>query len=82
MTVHYATELFQHHYIPENAIYEKPLWYHKRGLMQTSTGYGRKLVTSKMLKIGKRSYRIYCHCFSNIGTCYIISKKQHYVVDL
>lgn len=64
----------------ESHIVEKPLWYHKRGLMQTASGYGSKLVTSKMLKVGKRLHRIYVVCYSNAGSAYIIRKgKREYL---
>jgi hypothetical protein len=55
---------------------DKPLWYHKQGLQQTATGYGSKLTTSKMLKIGKRLHRVYYICYSNSGSCYIIKNGQ------
>lgn len=68
-------------YIPDGLeIVEKPLWFHKRNLMQTATGYGKKLTTSRMLKWNNRLYRIYCSIFSNIGTCYVISKGEEYIV--
>jgi hypothetical protein len=64
--------------IKPDMIVDRPLWYHKRGLMQTATGYGRKLVTSKMLKIGNRLHRIYCCIFSNCGTCYVIYNGEEF----
>lgn len=60
----------------------EPLWYHKRGLMQTNSGYGRKLVTEHMIQIEKRWYRVYNCCFSNSGTNYIIKSGKHIVIDL
>lgn len=60
----------------------EPLWYHKRGLMQTNSGYGTKLVTEHMIQIEKRWYRIYCCQHSNSGTHYIIKKGKHLVIDL
>ena len=61
-----------------NFIVDNPLWYHKKGLSQTATGYGKKLTTTKMLLIGKRRYRIYCSCFSNCGSCYVLIKNERY----
>jgi len=60
----------------------KPLWYHERGLMQTATGFGRKLVTEYMIKLNNsgRWYRVYCCCFSNCGTMYIIKQGKDYCV--
>jgi hypothetical protein len=75
---------------------EKPLWFHNRGLMETSTGYGRKLRTTKMLRLtetGKtllsseglsplnRLYRIYVCCFSNSGSAYIRVSGRNVYVD-
>jgi len=56
---------------------DKPLWYHKRNLMQTASGYGRKLVTPTMVKYNNRLHRVYCCCFSNSGSLYIISKGKN-----
>ena len=64
-------------YLPEGLeTKEVPLWYHKQGLQQTASGYGNKLVTSKMIKYNNKWYRIYCYCYSNSGTAYIISKGK------
>jgi len=60
----------------------EPLWYHKRNLMQTATGYGGRIVTEHMICIGKRWHRVYCACFSNSGTNYIIKNGKHIVIDL
>ena len=59
---------------------EKPLWWHKRGLMFTATGYGSKIPTTKMLLWRGRKYRIYCCIWSNSGTCYICAKEGKYIV--
>ncbi len=58
-------------------IIDAPLWYHKRGLMQTATGYGRKLTTDKKVRHNGRLYRVYCCQMSNAGSLYIISKGQN-----
>lgn len=60
---------------------EAPLWWQEQGLQQTATGYGSKLTTTKMLRYNGRWHRIYCSCFSNIGTCYILSKGQQIIVS-
>ena len=54
---------------------ENPLWFHKAGLTQTASGYGKKLATPYMVKLNNRWYRIYNSCFSNSGTLYIQSKQ-------
>lgn len=70
---------------------EKPLWFHRRNLMQTATGYGKKLVSSKMIRLTswgmkktggtKRLYRVYVCCFSNSGTSYVIINRQKTIID-
>lgn len=57
---------------------EKELWWQKQGLQYTSTGYGSKIPTSKMLRHNNRLYRVYCMVYSNNGSCYIIKDKQLY----
>jgi hypothetical protein len=51
---------------------EKLLHWQKMGLMQTSSGYGAKLTTTKMLKVNNKLHRVYCACYGNSGSCYII----------
>lgn len=55
---------------------ESPLWFHLKGLMQTATGYGSKLTTQYKVKYNNRLYRVYCHCYSNCGSLYIIVKDN------
>ena len=55
---------------------ESPLWFHLMELMQTATGYGSKLTTPYKVKYNNRLYRVYCHCFSNCGSLYIIVKNN------
>jgi hypothetical protein len=67
-------------YLPwDTEIKDAPMWYHKRGLSQTASGYGKKLNTGKMAKYNNKWYRLYCCIFSNIGTCYIISKGKELI---
>ena len=56
----------------EVPVKESPLWFHKQGLMQTATGYGRKLTSSKMVYWEGRWRRVYVCCYSNSGTAYIL----------
>lgn len=37
----------------------------------TRTGYGRRLPTDLMVRIGKRLHRVRCICFSNAGTLWV-----------
>ena len=36
------------------------------------SGYGCKMPTRYMIHIGPRWYRVYCVCFSNAGSLYIV----------
>lgn len=49
---------------------DEPDWM-KRGLQQTHSGYGNRLMTRYKVRIGCRWRRVYCACFSNAGTCYV-----------
>lgn len=51
---------------------------------QTQSGYGKRLPTQYMIKRGTRWHRVYCVCYSNIGTLYIRTKDvtQGIVVDI
>jgi hypothetical protein len=57
------------------------MWYHTRGLMQTATGYGKKLNTGKKALVGNREYRVYANCNSNVASLYIIIKGVKIYVD-
>ena len=59
----------------------KPLWHHVRGLIQTATGYGRKLTTPYMVNYAGRNRRLYCCQISNTGTCYMVIKGKWVVVS-
>lgn len=48
-----------------------PMKVHNLGLMQTSTGYGKKIATATMVNYKGKWRRVYCAIYSNIGTCYI-----------
>lgn len=61
---------------------EKPLWFHKRNLHQTRSGYGRKLSTEYMVKHNNRLYRVYCQIFSNAGSLYILVKGERIYIDI
>lgn len=52
-----------------------PLWYHKKGIMQTATGYGPKLTTVNKIRHNGRQYRVYASCFSNVASLYILTKQ-------
>jgi hypothetical protein len=49
---------------------------------QTASGYGNKLQTSYMVQIDgvSRWYRIYCICWSNSGSIYVLVKGQRFFI--
>lgn len=53
-----------------------PLWWHKKGLRQTTTGFGRKLTTEYKIKYNNKLYRVYCTCFSNCGSLWFTVKGE------
>ena len=59
-----------------------PLWWHERGLQQTASGYGRKLTTPYKVEHNGRLYRVYCVCFSNAGSLYILPGGERLYLDI
>ena len=61
---------------------DKYLWWQLKGLSYTSTGYGRKIPTTKMVRLpgSKQWRRVYCCIFSNSGTCYVETKSKDWIV--
>ena len=66
--------------LPEGERQTKQLWWQERGLSFTASGYGRRIPTSRMVRLNKRWRRVYCCIFSNAGTCYIEQGKNWIVV--
>lgn len=69
-----------HGYITPDAVKEELMPHQKLGLQFTASGYGSKIPTSRMARVGKKWYRIYCACYSNSGTLYIVKGGKHYVI--
>lgn len=67
-------------YITPEDVTQHPLPWQEKGLSYTASGYGNKIPTSRMVKLGKRWYRVYCCIYSNAGTSYIIKDKKKYVI--
>ena len=57
-----------------------PMLCHKLGLMQTSTGYGKRIATATKIQYKGKWRRVYCAIYSNIGTCYIGKLEQGLIV--
>lgn len=62
---------------------EEPLEWQRRGLTYTASGYGRKIPTTRMVKLpgNPRWRRVYCCIYSNIGTCYVTHKDGWIVIN-
>lgn len=58
------------------------LWWQKKGLSYTASGYGSKIPTSRMVKLpgDKRWRRVYCTVFSNAGTCWVQTKNGRVLI--
>ena len=64
----------------DDLIYE-PLWWQKKGLQQTASGYGAKLTNSYKILFEGRKYRIYTTIYSNSGSSWFKCKgKKIYVI--
>ena len=71
-----------HIVVPADRIKHSPMWYHNQGLQQTASGYGSRLVQPWKVKHKRRWYRVYCVCWSNVGTNYINLAGERHVVNL
>ena len=69
-------------FVDRSELVEQPLWFHKKNLMQTSTGYGKNLKTEYMIRYNNKLYRVYYQCFSNSGTFYIKTKQGDIILDI
>jgi hypothetical protein len=56
------------------------LWWQKKGLNYTATGYGHKIPTTRKVWYKGKWRRIYCTIYSNIGTCWIVVKGSRQIV--
>jgi hypothetical protein len=72
-SIRYATELGKYRLFRRHC--------HPHG--QGQDGYGMKITTSIMLQFEdeKRPRRVYCTCFSNAGSCWILRKGEKFYVD-
>lgn len=68
--------------VDKSELINRPLFYHKRNLMQTVTGYGKNLKTEYLIKYNSRFYRVYYCNFSNSGTYYIKTKTSDIILDI
>ena len=67
--------------IEQEAVTYQPLWWQELGIQQTRSGYGSKLVTRYKINFMNKIRRVYCICYSNCGSTYVIVKGQRVFVD-
>lgn len=61
---------------------EQPLWWHKQGRQQTASGYGTKLISSRMVRLEGETIwrRVYVTQWSNSGSAFVrLGGKQLYI---
>jgi len=56
-------------------VYSPPGWM-KRGLQETSSGYGKRLNSGYWIRFNGRMYRIYTTVCSNNGSCWFKTKGK------
>ena len=65
---------YLHNSHPDAVIVESPFEGHPGG---NGYGYGRKIRTGYKVRINNRLHRLYCMCWSNIGTLWVnVGGKQ------
>lgn len=67
---------FPHIYCNRSELVDAPMWWHKRYLSETASGYGRRLNSGLKIHFNGRLYRIYVTCFSNAGTSWFKCKGE------
>lgn len=53
-----------------------PLWWHKQGLSQTSSGYGAKLTTPYKISLDGKMRRLYATCYGNASSVWFLLKGE------
>ena len=62
-------------------IEDRPLWFHLAGLSQTASGYGRRLVSPRMVRLSDgRVRRVYITQYSNSGIAWIVLDGQRRII--
>ena len=72
---------YLHDKCPGYKTVDSPLWWHKRGLSQTASGYGSKLTSPRMVELPDgRKRRVYVTIWSNIGTAWITLDGERWIL--
>ena len=69
-------------YIEPSNVKESMTDWQRLGLSYTASGYGAKIPSSRMVRVGKRWHRVYVTCYSNAGTAWIVLNKQRVIIYL
>ena len=64
---------------PESVVEVKVTEFPRSG--QTASGYGRKIPTRHMVKVGTRWHRVYVMCYGNAGSAYIVKGGETLFLD-
>lgn len=57
-----------------------PMWWHKHGIQETPTGYGKALNSGLMVWFEGRYRRVYVTCYSNVGTSWFRYQGKKIVI--
>lgn len=68
-------------YIDNGKLENFPLSWQKTGYHQTKSGYGAKLTTPFKTRYNGKLYRVYCRCYGNAGTLYVISNGKQLILN-
>ncbi len=58
-----------------------PLWWQKRGLSKTTSGYGAKTESSYKIHFNGKLRRIYHSCYGNSSSAWFVTKGQTVFVN-
>lgn len=59
-----------------------PTWWQEKGLQFTASGYGSRIPTEYMVRVGNRWRRVYCRIFSNVGSLFIGNGENRISVQI
>jgi hypothetical protein len=66
--------------VDKSELVERLLWWQKQGLSFSGSGYGGKIPTRYLYKHNNILKRVYCACYGNSGTCYVVSGKDKIIL--
>jgi hypothetical protein len=68
-------------YVETSELLCSPLWWQKKGLSQTRSGYGRNLTNSCKISFEGKLYRLHTTIYSNSGSTWFTVKGKKIFVD-